>query len=184
MKDLMTPPASVTPRKQIIIVNIHPLFQDCMRDIVQNLDPEAEVILASSPRHASTGNPMEVMENCARDLSSTIRTITEADPSFRAQPARSGAAPDMPADQGLSPFQHKTLTDSSGFDRLSPRQKQVLELLFDGLTNKEIARDLRISPSTVRVHVSALLRILGVSSRTAAAALGISAQRQGDHSPA
>jgi DNA-binding NarL/FixJ family response regulator len=51
---------------------------------------------------------------------------------------------------------------------LTPRQSEVLALLLKGLPNKLIARELNLSVETVKDHVAAVLRALGVSSRTQA----------------
>jgi len=57
---------------------------------------------------------------------------------------------------------------------LTPRQLDALTLICQGMSNKEIARKLDLSPYTVRVHVSAMMAALNVHSRSAAAALGSS----------
>ena len=51
---------------------------------------------------------------------------------------------------------------------LTPRQTEVLHLLLQGKPNKLIARDLKLSVETIKDHVAAVLRSLGVSSRTQA----------------
>jgi D-alanyl-D-alanine carboxypeptidase/D-alanyl-D-alanine-endopeptidase (penicillin-binding protein 4) len=56
---------------------------------------------------------------------------------------------------------------------LTPRQREVLSLIVEGLDNKEIARRLRISERTARAHVSAVLERLGAANRTQAAVAAI-----------
>jgi DNA-binding CsgD family transcriptional regulator len=58
------------------------------------------------------------------------------------------------------------LRDSEPDGALTPREREVAELLAAGLTNAELARRLYISPKTAAVHVSNILNKLGVSSRT------------------
>ena len=52
---------------------------------------------------------------------------------------------------------------------LTPRQVEVLNALAGGLSNKEIAFKHRLSEKTVKAHVSAIFRALGVTNRTQAA---------------
>jgi NarL family two-component system response regulator LiaR len=54
-------------------------------------------------------------------------------------------------------------------ERLTPRERQVLELIARGRPNKLIARELEISEKTVKAHVGRVLSKLGVSDRTQAA---------------
>ena len=56
-------------------------------------------------------------------------------------------------------------------EALTPRERQILDLVAEGRPNKEIAAVLGISERTARTHVSHVLRKLGVSSRTQAALL-------------
>jgi NarL family two-component system response regulator LiaR len=62
--------------------------------------------------------------------------------------------------------------DLQGQD-LTGRERQVLTLLADGLTNAEIAERLVVSLSTVKGHVSSIIAKLGASSRTEAATIAV-----------
>ena len=52
---------------------------------------------------------------------------------------------------------------------VSPRQREVLRLIADGRSNKEIALALRVSPATVKTHVATAIAALGAQNRTDAA---------------
>jgi DNA-binding CsgD family transcriptional regulator len=59
----------------------------------------------------------------------------------------------------------------AGPQALTAREREVLALLVEGRTNRQVARQLYISEKTVSVHVSSVLAKLGVRSRAEAAAL-------------
>ncbi|HZO94849.1 MAG TPA: LuxR C-terminal-related transcriptional regulator [Candidatus Baltobacteraceae bacterium] len=66
----------------------------------------------------------------------------------------------------------RTATPHAGalLEPLTPREHEILELLAGGLTNKEIAQRLVVSPRTVETHVARVLGKLGVTSRSRAIA--------------
>ncbi|MDD3518608.1 MAG: response regulator [Chromatiales bacterium] len=65
------------------------------------------------------------------------------------------------------------LDEPGPFDSLTPRETEILQLLAEGQSNKVIARNLGISDGTVKLHVKAILRKLGVHSRVEAAVLAV-----------
>jgi DNA-binding NarL/FixJ family response regulator len=88
------------------------------------------------------------MENVEPATQETVRPVPSASPGDSGASRASGPA-----------------FESMG---LTPRQADVLSLLLQGKPNKDIARRLGLSVETVKDHVQAVLRALGVSSRTQA----------------
>jgi len=66
---------------------------------------------------------------------------------------------------------HQALANPGSLGRLTSRQKEVLNLMAEGYSNKEIARDLDIAEATTKIHAAAILRELGVRNRTEVAVL-------------
>ncbi len=64
---------------------------------------------------------------------------------------------------------------SGGLAELTPRERQVLELLVAGLSNQQIAAELSIGVTTVKTHVGSLYAKSGAASRVQLAALGAAA---------
>ena len=58
-------------------------------------------------------------------------------------------------------------------DKLTDRELEVLELVADGMSNREVATQLFLAPTTVRDHVQSVMRKLEARSRTAAAVAGL-----------
>lgn len=122
-------------------------------------------------------SPKEVLLGAVRLVASGgIYVPVEA---LHAADARGGSPAPIPAAAGTAGAAGTASTAQLG---LSPRQAEVLELLLKGLPNKLIARKLDISENTTKIHVSAVLRALGVSTRTqaliAVSRLGLRLERQ------
>ncbi|MBI2910807.1 MAG: response regulator transcription factor [Chloroflexi bacterium] len=76
------------------------------------------------------------------------------------------------AEQMLAPPKEVGESDTSAADELSPREREVLQLVAQGLSNRAIAGRLYISEHTVKFHVASILAKLGAESRTEAVHLG------------
>ena len=106
------------------------------------------------------------------------RMLADLDRAPQAAPqgASDGAAASAQAVQADTIAQVPALVaakPASDVPALSPRQSRVLEMLVNGKSNKEIARELNLGAGTVKVHMAALFAKLGVANRAAAAVAGM-----------
>jgi DNA-binding NarL/FixJ family response regulator len=94
--------------------------------------------------------------------------LKDSDPADLLSAIRSAAMGHSPLDprvaSALLPSAKARVSDS-----LSVRERQVLELITKGLSNRQIGRQLGITERTVKVHTGHLFRRLGVADRTSAA---------------
>ncbi|WP_413470997.1 LuxR C-terminal-related transcriptional regulator [Streptomyces peucetius] len=93
------------------------------------------------------------------DLTACTRQFTELGAVWDAARARALLRSHRPAKEARPPGR------PSYGDRLSPREREVAELAGTGLTNREIATTLHLSPRTVEQHVARAMRKLGTTSR-------------------
>jgi NarL family two-component system response regulator YdfI len=76
-----------------------------------------------------------------------------------------------PGDAGAT--DERLLSAAAEFDALTPREREVLDMLAFGLSNKEVAWRMKISEHTVKSHVASIFAKLNVSTRTEAVTQGI-----------
>ncbi|MGZ4626969.1 MAG: LuxR C-terminal-related transcriptional regulator [Kineosporiaceae bacterium] len=73
--------------------------------------------------------------------------------------------------QALTAAQQDTVENASLLARLTPREREVLQCMVDGMSRAEVAGQLHLSRNTVRTHVQHLLHKLGVHSSLTAVAV-------------
>ena len=96
--------------------------------------------------------------------------ITQIDAALRAVAAGLTVRAPSPQPPSFGPLPEEALV------LLTPREIEVLTALGNGLSNKETARRLGISPHTVKFHIESLFRKLGASSRAEAVVKGLKRQ--------
>lgn len=95
---------------------------------------------------------------------------TDASSEQIVQAIKSVASGLMIFDSALAPQRSQ---DDPLVEPLTPRESEVLQLLADGLGNKEIGTRLSISEQTIKFHIRSILAKLGASSRTEAVSRGL-----------
>jgi DNA-binding NarL/FixJ family response regulator len=99
--------------------------------------------------------------------------LKDSDPAQVAEAVRVAAAGESP----LDPKAARVLLDArregqpaaAAAGKLSPREREVLALVGQGLANKQIARRLGIAERTVKAHLTSVFQAIGVTDRTQAA---------------
>ena len=94
--------------------------------------------------------------------------LKDSDPAEVVAAVRSAAAGHAPLDPRVAAALLPTRREEPGAD-LSAREREVLELVAEGLANKQIAKRLGIAERTVKVHLGSVFRRIGVTDRTSAA---------------
>ena len=106
----------------------------------------------------------------ALDAGAAGYLLKDAEPEQLARALRAAAAGDVPLDPKAARALLSARTGSTaGAAGLSDREREVLLLLVEGLSNKLIARRLSISEKTVKAHLTNVFRTIGVTDRTQAA---------------
>ncbi len=158
-------------------------------DVVKELEPDVLIIDVELPKRDGIEATKEVLK--VRPRTKVIIFTAHAQPDLLALALRAGASgyvlKSAPAEDiaravkavtgggtflggdfaGGKPSEVEKLLD------LSPRERQILELLAEGLRVKEIAERLQLSPATVHTHVRNAIAKLEVDTRTEAVALAV-----------
>jgi RNA polymerase sigma factor (sigma-70 family) len=127
--------------------------------------PSDRIILLRAAAEARTA--LRAAALAAEEAATRARVVAaELDEALAAMQSGSPSAGDRAS--------HISRGMANRHDHLSVREREVLTLVADGLTNKAIAQRLYISPNTVKTHVASLLNKLNAQTRVQLAALAAS----------
>ena len=136
-------------------------------DVVEAVSQLEDRLGAPVVVFTSDGGTRLLSEALKAGVKGYVRKDSPPDDLLRAiEAARSG---DFYVDPGLS----STVVADEGERNLSARQREILQMLADGMQTEAVAERLGLSTETVRTHTKRILAKLGASTRTQAVAIGI-----------
>lgn len=173
--------AKTANHDDLSLVIVHPSSlgddgRDCLK-LVRRLYPDAAVVTILDHENqisADASGTVTVSRGASvAQMVTAIRRALKLPLDGFGAVASSPASPDvrgaLEGKFGQMPqAQRGNTADAVDLARLSYRQKQILAMAADGLPNKEIAARLTIAEGTVKAHMHAIFKVLGVSNRTQA----------------
>ena len=134
-------------RATILLIDDHPMLRTGVKQLI-SMAPDIQVIGEAS--------------NGAQGIEDLLKALQQA------------AAGEMVLSEALTPVLAASLranraTSDRDISQLTPRERDILKLIAQGLPNKMIARRLDITESTVKVHVKHMLKKMKLKSRVEAA---------------
>jgi NarL family two-component system response regulator LiaR len=135
--------------------------------IIRQRHPMVQVIALTSFKEE------ELVQNAlqAGAIGYLLKDLTADELAQAIRAARAGRATLSPA--AVQAMVHAATQPPVPGHDLTERERDVLALMVEGLNNTEIAAKLVVSPSTIKSHVSHILRKLGVASRSEAVAVAV-----------
>ena len=133
--------------------------------------PQAEIIMLTVSEESE--DLLEALHMGARGyLLKNIETDFLIESIRRAALGESVMSPQM-AGKLADSLRNPVKGSANDASKLSPREREIIAKLARGDSNKEIARELKLSESTVKIHVQGILRKLNLSSRVQAAVYAV-----------
>jgi NarL family two-component system response regulator LiaR len=134
---------------------------------IQELHPNTKVIVLTSftddenvfPAIQAGASGYLLKDISPSDLSQAIRVVNEGEKQLHPEITK----------KLMDQFVNPDIEHEFDLDDLTPRETDVLRLIAQGMSNKEIANTLTISDKTVKTHVSSILNKLDLVDRTQAA---------------
>ena len=157
-------------RPQVVVLDLLLPLKDGMSTIreIKTYDPSVQIIVLTSVQdEQAVCSALQagaigylLKDSPMRDIVDAIRAAAEGKPTLSPHALRALLT------------SRKTIEESSGFN-LTNRELEVVSFMARGLNNPEIALYLSVSRSTIKSHISSILKKLSVTSRTEAVLLAV-----------